>query len=177
MFGHNEPIGFSPIDQFDGNGVTVIELPGHSPGMLGFGTEDGVWFTGDAYLGLGYLENNIFGFVYRLDEFIESLHRIRGLRGNMFVPGHGRTERDIAETVDRNLECIDRQLDMIKDVCSTWTGIDQLAGRMGEIYRLPEDTGYNAMVYFNLRNYLSYLQDIDELQCRLEDRVMKWCIK
>lgn len=177
MFGHEEPCGIEDIAGADTDEIEYIELPGHSPGMLGFRTPDGIWFTGDAYLGLGYLARHTFGYMCRIDAFLDSLEKIKSLEGKLFIPGHGRSETDVTETIEANFRNIEHQMELVKETCERWAGLDRVVQVMGRVYELPEDTGYYAMQSANMKSMLSYLEDTGVMERRYIDGVLKWKVK
>ena len=179
MFGHEKRCGLEPISESpaEKDGIEIIDVPGHSPEMVGFKTPDEVWFLGDSYLGLGYLKNHRFGYMYRVDEFLRTLEKISELKGCAFIPGHGRMEENVSETIEANRRNIREQLEVIEAVCERPAGFDEITGVMSREYRLPEDVGFYAMQSTNIRSMLSYLEDRGRVGRIYQDGIVKWQCK
>lgn len=63
----------------------VIHLPGHSKGSIGVLTNEGDLFCGDLiynFAGFSYIDN--------LEDFNESINKLKKLDVNIFYPGHGK---------------------------------------------------------------------------------------
>ena len=176
-FARPENLDYRPVEEAVLEGISFTDLSGHSPGMIGIRTDDDVWFTGDAYLSRSYLENHMFSFIYRIDGFIESLHKLNCLDGRLFVPSHGIIEEDISDTIKKNLDNMDRMAQFFLDTCAEPKGIDEILKSMFERLNMPRGIGYYAMASATARSFLSYLQDKGELQCQFSDNVNKWCRK
>jgi glyoxylase-like metal-dependent hydrolase (beta-lactamase superfamily II) len=68
-----------------GLSAKVIHLPGHSKGSIGVLTNGGELFCGDLiynFAGFSYIDN--------LDDFNESINKLKKLDINTFYPGHGK---------------------------------------------------------------------------------------
>ncbi len=69
-----------------GLSAKVIHLPGHSKGSIGVLTNEGDLFCGDLiynFAGFSYIDN--------LDDFNESINKLKKLDISIFYPGHGKT--------------------------------------------------------------------------------------
>jgi glyoxylase-like metal-dependent hydrolase (beta-lactamase superfamily II) len=63
----------------------VIHLPGHSKGSIGVLTNEGDLFCGDLiynFAGFSYIDN--------LEDFNESINKLKKLDVNILYPGHGK---------------------------------------------------------------------------------------
>ncbi|MBQ0079288.1 MAG: MBL fold metallo-hydrolase, partial [Eubacterium sp.] len=174
IFAHPGKIGFRPIEEAQLAGIEWTAIPGHSPAMIGVKTEDGVWFLGDAYLSRGFLSKHKFGFVYRIDDFMDSLEKIASLEGGLFVPAHGRIEEDVTETIQANIDNMNDLAEMIRDICTEFTGLDYIIKGMYERLELKPGTVQQVMLSSTTKAFLSYLQDRDKLECKFINNIMMW---
>lgn len=174
MFGHEKDSGLTAIETADLRGLEYVRLPGHSPDMIAIKTPDDVWFTGDAYLGLGYLREHTFGYFYNMDDYLQSLKKAAGLKGSLFIQSHGRTQTDLTETIEANFANIRNQIALVLAACESYRGFDEVLKVMRGYYRLPEDVGYYTMTCACLRSLISYLQDSGSLEYAYVDGIMKW---
>lgn len=94
QFLRGDPVALSDGEVIDAGGlkITVLATPGHTADSLSFVLEDAV-LTADSVLGRG---TTVLGKQDgSLSEYLESLHRLRGLGPRMVLPGHGPDLADI----------------------------------------------------------------------------------
>lgn len=75
-------------------GVTVVDLPGHSPGQVGVSC-DGVLFCGDAYFSGEVLAKHRIPFFPDIDRTVATWDSLEQRAETWFVPGHGTITGDI----------------------------------------------------------------------------------
>ena len=85
-------IGFKTLEENTFDWCSWTYLPGHSFGMVGIKTDDGVWFLGDAYLGRRLLDRNPFGFIYNVEAYLETLDKVKK-SGREFIYSISRRDR------------------------------------------------------------------------------------
>lgn len=81
-----------------GLNAKVIHLPGHSKGSIGVLTNEGDLFCGDLiynFAGFSYIDN--------LEDFNESINRLKRMDVNILYPGHGK--RIPIDYFNRRFEC------------------------------------------------------------------------
>lgn len=174
VFAHPGKIGFRDIESIEPEGIEVISLPGHSFGMVGFKTDDDVWFLGDSYLSRTYVKKFHFGFIYNVGAYLETLEKLKGLKGKLFVPSHGISEENIDETVDINIENIHWMINLIKDICREYAGLDNILQQMYARLNIRARVTQQALLSSTVKGYLTYLEDKGEMDCKFIDNIMKW---
>ena len=174
IFTHPGKIGFKAIEESSPDGIEWMYLPGHTFGMIGIRTADGVWFLGDAYLSRGFLEKYSFGYLYDVKGYLETLKNIKQLEGKMFIPSHGEAEEDIEEICNLNVENIYDIIKTIKNICIDYASLDDILKQMYERFRMRATVSQQALLSSTTKSYLTYLQDRDELECKFIDNIMVW---
>lgn len=177
VFAHPGMIGFRSIEKETPDGIEWIYLPGHSFGMIGIRTSDDIWFLGDSYLSRSFLAQYLFGFIYNVGAYIETLNQLKEFRGRVFVPSHGVIEEDIAQTLDVNLKSVFKICDMLCEICREYRGQDEILQQMYERLRMHARPAQQALLSSTVKSYLTYLQDSSRLECRFVDNIMKWRTK
>ena len=173
VFAHPGMIGFRSIEKETPDGIEWIYLPGHSFGMIGIRTSDDIWFLGDSYLSRSFLAQYLFGFIYNVGAYIETLNQLKEFRGRVFVPSHGVIEEDIAQTLDVNLKSVFKICDMLCEICREYRGQDEILQQMYERLRMHARPAQQALLSSTVKSYLTYLQDSSRLECRFVDNIMK----
>lgn len=177
VFKHPGMIGFHPIEECEIKGIEWMKLPGHSFDMIGIKTDDDVWFLGDSYLSRDYLKNRIYGYLYNVDGYLDTLHRLKHLQGKLFIPAHGIAETDINEILEINIDNVASIISHLKEICSEYTSLDHILQKMYEFMRLRNNTVNHALISSAMKSYLTYLQDRGEMECSFEDNIMVWKTK
>ncbi|BBY19159.1 MBL fold metallo-hydrolase [Mycolicibacterium litorale] len=91
--------------------ITVMATPGHTVDSLSFVLDDAV-LTADTVLGRG--TTVIDAEDGSLRDYLESLHRLRGLGGRRVLPGHGPDLDDLRAVTDMYLAHREERLDQVR---------------------------------------------------------------
>lgn len=174
IFAHPGMIGFRSIEKETPDGIDWTYLPGHSFGMIGIRTSDGIWFLGDSYLSRSFLKQYTFGFIYNVEAYIDTLKKLKEFKGALFVPSHGILETDIVPTLEQNLRSVTEMCGMICETCREYRGQDEILQQMYERLRMHARPAQHALLSSTVKSYLTYLQDRNKLECRFVDNIMKW---
>jgi glyoxylase-like metal-dependent hydrolase (beta-lactamase superfamily II) len=112
-FLHGDGVALTDREVIDAAGVriTVLATPGHTADSLSFVLEDAV-LTADSVLGRGttVLDKEDGS----LADYLESLHRLRGLGRRAVLPGHGPDLVDLAAVAEGYLEHRHQRLDQVR---------------------------------------------------------------
>lgn len=174
-FPHPGPIGFRDIEDFQlPEGLEYIRLPGHTFGMIGVKTSDGVWFIGDSVLNSRCLEKYQFGYLVDVEGYLDTLEMLQTLEGSLFVPGHGDVVEDIRPLARGNQENIRKNLAGILEDCRGGKNFDLLLKGIFDRYRIKGSPAQYVLVGSTLRCYLTYLQDRGKLECSFDDNIFRW---
>ena len=167
VFEHPGMLGFRDIENFDiPQGLEVIPLPGHSFGMIGIRTSDGVWFIGDSVLNQKALEKYQFGYLVDVEGYLDTLRLLERLEGELFIPSHGDVSEDIRPLAERNRDNIQKNINVILEICRAGKSFDWILKSVFDHYGIaPRMTQY-ALVGSTLRCYLTWLQDVYKRQVK-----------
>ncbi len=174
IFSHPGMIGFASLEKSCLDGISWVYLPGHTFGMAGIKTDDDIWFLADSYLSEKYLEKHSFGYLYDVGEYLKNLEYIKTLQGRLFIPAHGIAEEDITETADLNTANVKHIISVIKEICSEYTGFDELLSKMYDAMGMRTGIANHALLGSTVKSYATYLQDLGELDCQIKDGIMMW---
>ncbi|KGP74332.1 MBL fold metallo-hydrolase [Pontibacillus yanchengensis] len=97
----------------DGFHFTTFLLPGHSYYQLGILIHDCL-YAGDAYFSEEQLHKHKIPFLTDAYHAIQSLYRLKDIKCDGAVPGHGQFEEDFHPTVDANIAYHHELLHMLK---------------------------------------------------------------
>lgn len=174
IFRHPGKIGFHPIEGCVFNGITWRELPGHSFGMIGVKTDDDVWFLGDAYLSREYMQKRRFGYLCDVAGYLDTLEKLQGFGGKLFVPSHGIAEEDIQEIAALNSANIHSIIADLKEICITPKALDEILQEMYGRLLLRPNIANHVLLSSTMKSYLTYLEDKGEMKYQFIDKRMVW---
>lgn len=155
-------------------GLTVVELPGHAAGMVGYGTADGVWFVADAVLSEEALEKHHVSYLYDVESYFQSLDRLETLEGRLFIPSHGEPTEDIRPLAEKNRAKTMEVLDVVRQLCKEPRTTEQVIQGVFYHYDLKMVHSQYATVGASLRACLSYLHQQGQMDITFEDNLMRW---
>ncbi|MCC5804444.1 MBL fold metallo-hydrolase [Rossellomorea vietnamensis] len=96
----------------------VIDLPGHSHCQAGL-LVDGILYAADSYFGSETLNKHVIPFIVDADLTLQSLEKLLHIACKGAIPGHGRFEEDITQTVKENIELHEERMDSLLNVVIT----------------------------------------------------------
>lgn len=174
-FRHPGEIGFRLLDEADlPEGFSIIDLPGHSVGMVGIKTPDDVWFVGDSVLNSQSLEKYQFGYLINVQEYLDTLELLKTLEGKMFIPSHGDVTEDIRPLAEGNRENIRKICLGIMEDCSEEKTFDFILKDVFDRYSIRSNPIQYAVIGSTLRGYLSYLEDQGKLKRVFRENLLYW---
>lgn len=78
------------IVELGDDNVKIIDLKGHTKGSIGVYTKDNVIFVGDALVGFDILEKFDLLFLFDVEEYVNTLNRLKDLDFEYLILGHGK---------------------------------------------------------------------------------------
>lgn len=155
-------------------GISAVELPGHSFDMLGFRTPDGVFFIADALSSRNTLDKYGIGYIYDIGAYIETLERLKNTDAALFVPSHAEPTDNIAPLAQYNIDKTCEIADKILDICNGGECLDNIIRRLFDSYSLPLTVEQYALVGSSVRSYLSWLNERGEIGIETEKNTLIW---
>ncbi len=156
-------------------GLEIVELPGHTFGMIGVKTSDDVWFVSDALLNRRALEKYPFGYLIDVEAYLSTLDYLKTLSGDYFVLAHGRDAGpDIGQLIDANIANIQRHISFIKESCRGGKNFDLVVRDVFFEYGIKCNEIQYTLIGSAVRCFLTYLQDRGDLECYADDGLIKW---
>lgn len=100
---------------FMGEKIRIVDLRGHSPGMVGFKTSDGVFFVGDALFSSSIIEKYKLLFSSNVTGHLKTLETLRKSDAEYYVMGHGEICKadGLERLIEENRKAIYRMDDIL----------------------------------------------------------------
>ncbi len=156
------------------NGLTCIELPGHSMHMMGYRTADDVVFLADSLASKETLEKYKVVYLFDVGAHLETLDKLKNMQAKFFVPSHAPISEDISELVQYN---IDKTLELgeyIYHVCSNAISFENLLQKVFEKYNLKMSLEQNLLIGSTIKSYLSWLKSKQHIEFIIENNCILW---
>ncbi len=158
-------------------GLRAIPLEGHFLGMIGIGTDDGVWFLADCVMGEHILDKYAISFIYDVAAYLKTLDQVENLEGGWFVPAHAAACEDIRPLAAANRKKVLEIVERIMALCREPVTTDELLKKLFDAYGLAMDWNQYVLVGSTVRSYLAYLLDLGRLSAEFVDNRLVWVAK
>lgn len=156
-------------------GWKIINLPGHSPEMVGYITADGNAYIGDVVSSQESNEKYGIMYLWDIEESLKSLEYIKTVEAENFIPAHAPVTQDITELADINIAAIEKVKNRILELCSgDGLSFDQLLSGLFEGTGLVMNAGQHVLTGSTVRSYLTYLTGIGKAAYEFRDNIMYW---
>ncbi len=158
-------------------GLSILSLPGHTPDMVGFKTEDGAVYVADALASEQTLEKYGIPFVYDPGLYLETLGHLESIEAKIFVPAHAAPTEDIRPLAQKNRDCTEALIENILSLCEAPIGFEALLTKLFDRYELVMSLEQYALVGSTVRSYLSYLADTGAVEPVIKENALLWMKK
>lgn len=155
-------------------GLEMIHLPGHSPSMTGYRTQDGTVFLADLLSSPSTLEKYGLGYTYDIGQHLASLDEAGHITGKLFVSAHADTLDDIGELASLNRKSVLDAAELIASFTSAPASFEEILSKVFETYSLKMDLGQYMLIGSTVKAYLSYLCDLGEVVPVTDGGMLRW---
>ena len=155
-------------------GMSLLELGGHSFEMAGFLTKDGTAYIADCVSSEETLSKYGIGYMWNPEEAVKTLEYVKTVEAARFVPSHAEVTEDIRALADFNIEAIKAVKEKIAEMCREPVTFERLLKRIFDEYGLSMNVGQYALIGSTLRNYLSCMKDGGEAGIIIENNELLW---
>ena len=155
-------------------GLRRIDLPGHSYAMTGFQTDDGAVFLADCLAGEETIKKYRIGYLYDVAAYLDTLEKVKTLRGVCFIPSHAEKTADIAPLAQINIDTTKEIADTLKRLLVVPKTFDELLSAVFSEYGLAMNLSQYALIGSTVRAYLSYLEAGEKVRLSATENRMLW---
>lgn len=158
----------------EGVKLDIVPLHGHSPGMTGVASEDGVLFAGDAFFSKSLLEKHSLPYFTGIGEALETLESLKAIGYDYLVPSHGDALTDPEETLEANISRLKDIMNYIESVCSRAMDREEITARVVESYGINHTIPQYYLTLSTVSAFLSYMSNCGILTTLFEDNKLKF---
>ena len=158
-------------------GFAIERLDGHCGAMAAIKTPDDVWFVGDAVIDPVYLEGHGIAYNWNIAETLDSIEKLKTLKGRLFVPSHTEPVEDIVPLADANRHYILAAIEWIRSNCGAPRSVDELTATFFTHWDKKPLSDTWTVTAATVRSMLTYLHDRGEVEIVFVNNIMKWLAK
>ncbi|MCF0260844.1 MAG: hypothetical protein HUJ54_13375, partial [Erysipelotrichaceae bacterium] len=155
-------------------GMEIIELPGHSFDMAGFKTPDGNIFLADCLASKETLAKYGIGYLWDIDQYIETLKKVQTLQAEKFIPAHAAVSEEISELAQFNIDAARTLLDTILSLCQKPKTFEDLLKDLFSQYGMTMNIQQYGLIGSTIRSCLSSLHTKGKMDFVCEKGEVKW---
>lgn len=155
-------------------GMTILELPGHSFEMVGFKTKEGTAYIADSVSSKETLAKYGIGYLWDADKALETLEYIQTLEAARFVPSHAAVTEDIRDLARLNIHAITGVKQKILELCNAPISFESLLKKVFDSYGLQMNVQQYALIGSTIRSYLSGMYEQKLLTFEFCENQMLW---
>lgn len=140
-------------------GLESVSLKGHFFDMIGIKTSDEVYFLADALFSEESITKYHLFFVYDVREFLNTLEKLKILKGKYFVPSHCEVAEDLTKLIALNENKVNEILNKILQFCQNEMTFEEILKAIFDDYKLVMNASQYVLVGSTVKSYLAYLCD------------------
>ena len=164
----------TPIENNLPQGLEYFLLKGHYFDMLGIKTDDDVYFLADALFSRETITKYHLFFLYDVQEYLNTLEYLAGLRGKWFIASHCEAAEDISDLIALNKNKVEEIAETICDLCSQPTAFEDILKGVFDHYGLTMNANQYVLLGSTVRSYLSYLYHGGKICYEFSNNKMYW---
>lgn len=140
-------------------GLEVINLEGHSKGMIGVVTSDDVCFVGDAYTSKKILDKYAIQYVFDIENYFNTLNYLKNTNYRFYVPAHGEVEENPTNTINVNIKNIEDIEKNILKIIHNGISYNDLLKEVFNLYHIKINIVQYHLISATIKTFLSKLEN------------------
>lgn len=154
--------------------IQPVSLKGHSPNQMGYVTEDGVAFLGDALISIAMIEKHPLIFTFDVTFHLESLNKLFDLQADTFVIAHGGIVEDKSLTIQKNIDALElTQTLILESVGKGAYTIDEVHRFLSSYCQLNENLGQHLLNRSVIKAHLTHLVSKGKITFSVKDGILQ----
>lgn len=153
-------------------GIESFRLPGHHYDMVGFKTSDNVYFVADSIGNKDTIYSQHILLIYDVEGYLESLHKLEGLNGEIVVPSHSEVTTNIVPLCKINEQKISEIINVIIQLVSKPSTLESIVKGIFDHYKIRISYNKFLLITSTIRSYLAYLCHKGIIETKFEDNYL-----
>jgi len=153
-------------------GMSILDIPGHSYDMAGFRTSDDVVFLADCLSSKDTLEKYQISFLTDVAAYLSTLEMVKTLKAKLFIPAHA--AEDIVPLAQLNIDKVNEIAEQILHLCQEPRSFEMILQMLFQSYGLTMNFEQYVLVGSTVRSYLAWLKDTGKIDVSFEQAIPLW---
>ena len=155
-------------------GMSILDIPGHSYDMAGFRTSDDVVFLADCLSSKDTLEKYQISFLTDVAAYLSTLEMVKTLKAKLFIPAHAAAAEDIVPLAQLNIDKVNEIAEQILHLCQEPRSFEMILQMLFQSYGLTMNFEQYVLVGSTVRSYLAWLKDTGKIDVSFEQAIPLW---
>lgn len=138
-------------------GLSIIDLSGHSPGLIGILTSDDVLFVGDSYTSDKNLESYSLQYVFDVEKYLKTLSFLQKQDFRYFIASHDIIREDIKDIIDLNINNVNAIISNILEIIKDNIAFEDLIAKIFIKYHIKINSTQYFLISSTIKSYLTFL--------------------
>ena len=158
-----KPSNCMDIANLNISGLSVVDLKGHSYGMIGILTSDNVLFAGDAYTDVSIIEKYAIQYLFDVQNYLDTLNYLLTTNYSYYVPAHGQIERDPKNTILENIRNVQNIEKRILNLVENTINYNELLTKIFSSYHIKINSVQYYLISATIKAYLTKLNNENKI--------------
>ncbi len=157
------------------NRFEIIDLSGHSPGMIGIKTDDDVTFVADSLFEDVIIEKYKILYCMDVSKTFTTLNRLNEIKSDYFVLSHGGVKKDITNLIKSNFDYYNRINNIILGYLDEDSMTkEEILSRFLNEFNLKVNIGQYFLNSSALSSHLAYLSNKKLIVFEIKENKLYW---
>ena len=155
-------------------GLEWFTLYGHTMGMVGYKTADGVVFAADSVSSQEVLKKYTVTYLIDVGGFLDSLDWLEEMDATLYIPSHCVPTESIKELTTANRNYVHRIIGEIIELCKEPKLTDQVVKHFFDHNEIVFNMMQYSLIGSTVKSYLSYLKSLGRISLVYIDNMAFW---
>ncbi len=160
------------IEDIEIKGISIINLPGHSLGLIGIITSDDVCFVGDAYTSEEIINKYAIQYAFDIEKSLDTINYLNKTQYKFYVPAHGNIESDPHDTLKINENNIYEIENNILNWVEEEINFNDLLNKIFSYYHIKSNIIQYYLISSTIKAYITKLVNDNKLLVNYQDGYM-----
>ena len=160
------------IKELNEQGLKILNLQGHSFGMIGVVTSDGVCFLGDAFTSEKILNKYAIQYIFDIDRYLNTLDFLEQTKYKAYVPSHGDIEENIEKTIEFNKNIVYKNIENIYLLITEEISYHELLKKVFDNYHIGINITQYYLISATIKAYITKLANDGKISLYFSDNIL-----
>lgn len=150
----------------------ILSLRGHSEGDVGIITPEKICFLGDSIFSSETLDKYPFPYLFDVEERLGTLDKLKQIEAEYFVISHGKdilSKDELNILIDTNIENIEKTTQTMLELLDQPCTREDILENIIILNDISVDVKEYLLDLCSISAFISYLYDLDLIDCSIED--------